>query len=414
MRVLIVTQYFWPEDFRINELAARLTALGHSVTVLTGLPNYPAGSFYEGYSLFGPFREAMADVRIVRVPIIPRGARKIRLSLNYLSFAVSASFLGPLMHREKPDVIFVYEPSPVTVGIPAVVMRAITGAPVVFWIQDLWPETPVALGVVRSQWLLRRITRLVEWIYEHCDQLLVTSLGFVEAVQARNKTGTPVSYFPQWAQDNGANIQESSFIRKLEASLPKGFLVMFAGNIGAAQSFETILDAADILRDHRDIHWVILGDGRMAEWVNTEARRRNLVSVRLLGRRPSTEMASFFYFADALLVTLKKDPVFSLTVPQKIQAYLASGKPIVAALDGEGAEVIRRAGAGIACGAEDPQGLADAVLRLSQMSADERHTIGLKARSYFEAHYEFEHLMTRLDQLLRDIACKGRRTHGTA
>ncbi len=403
MKVLILTQYFWPETFRINDLAQALAERGHAVTVLTGMPNYPGGRLYDGYGPFRPVEERFGSVRVLRVPLLPRGNRGgVRLALNYLSFVLSASVLGPLRYHGPCDVIFVYEPSPILVGLPAAVLRRWLGVPMLFWVQDLWPESLRAAGVVTSPALLGCVARLARFIYRRCDRVLVQSQGFVEPVVARGAERARVRYLPNWAESLYAPVEVEPGAPE-RAELPEGFRVMFAGNIGTAQSFETILQAATQLRERGDIHWVVLGDGHRRAWVEDEVRARGLgATFHVLGRRPVAAMPRYFSLADALLVTLRRDPIFELTIPAKLQSYLACARPVVAAIDGEGARIVLEAGAGLTCPAEDATALAANVLRMHAAGADERRRIGQRGRAYFEASFERERLVTRVEEMMAE------------
>jgi glycosyltransferase involved in cell wall biosynthesis len=409
MRLLIVTQYFWPEDFRINDLALGLRARGHEVTVLTGQPNYPHGRFFAGYGFFGRAEERYEGVRVLRVPLLPRGAGgAVRLFFNYLSFALSASLLGPFRVRGSFDAILAYQPSPVTVGLPALVLKRLKRCPLLFWVQDLWPETLSAAGAIRSRPALALVGRFVRFLYRHCDLVLAQSRTFLPHLRSQGVPGERIRYYPNSAE---------ALYRPLAAQpqspegrlLPPGFRVLFAGNIGAAQDFETVVEAAARLKDEPDVHWVILGDGRMQPWLEREIRRRGLeASVHLLGRHPVESMPRFFALADVLLVTLRRDPVFALTVPSKIQSYLACGRPVVAALDGEGARVIEESGSGLAAPAGDAGALAQAVRRLKRMTRDEREALGRSGRRYFEREFERERLLSRLEQWMGELASERR------
>ena len=404
MKVLIITQYFWPESFRINDLALGLKERGHAVTVLTGMPNYPSGQLFPGYRMFSPSRETFEGMPIHRVPLIPRGSgQRWRLVLNYLSFAFFASLLAPFRCRGPFDLIFAYEPSPITVGLPAIVLKKLKRVPIMFWVQDLWPESLSATGAVRSELLLRWVAKLVCFIYRRCDCILVQSEGFIPSVVALGADPRHVAYFPNWAETfyRPVAVDADSPERK---EMPAGFCVMYAGNIGAAQSFETILEAAALLRHHHDIHWVVIGDGRRRAWVEAQIVERGLKEkVHLLGLRPAEVMPRYFALADALLVTLKRAPIFALTIPSKVQSYLACAKPILAALDGEGARVVLESGVGIVCPAEDAKALAESVLRLSRMSSQERAAMGQRGRAYFEVNFEREKLLDRLESLMLRI-----------
>lgn len=402
MRILVVSQYFYPENFRINELATWLVGSGHEVTVLTAVPNYPAGRFFPGYGVFRRRHEIWNGVQVIRVPLVSRGrGGGLRLALNYLSFALLASVFGPIQLGRKFDAIFVHEPSPVTVGIPAVVMHRLTGAPIYFWVLDLWPESVAAAGGVRAKWLLNLLARLTRWIYRHCERVLVQSRAFIPRIRAMGVSGERIAYFPNWAEA----IFGVSKATQPPVPLPNGFRIMYAGNIGVAQDFPAILSAAEQLKTRDDIHWIILGDGREAPWVRDEIARRSLGRVvHLLGSFPAERMPDFFAHADAMLVSLKTDPVFALTVPAKVQAYMACGRPIVAMLDGEGARIITEAGAGIAVPAGNAVGLADAVQRLAGMSSTELRDMSEKAAEYNSANFSRDRLFEQLEAWMKRSA----------
>jgi glycosyltransferase involved in cell wall biosynthesis len=397
VNVLIVTQYFWPEEFRINDLAVGLSERGHSVTVYTGKPNYPGGSFFPGYGVFGQARERYRAVEVLRVPLIPRGrGGPIRLALNYFSFALCASLLAPIRCTGRYDVILVYEPSPITVGLPARVLRALSGAPVFFWVQDLWPESVQATGAIRRHCLLELVGRLTRFIYRGCDLILVQSQAFIDSITRLGVPSERIRYYPNSAEPlyRPVALAQDAPERK---QLPSGFRVMFAGNIGAAQDFETILAAAELLCE-TSVHWIVLGDGRMGDWVRGEIRRRKLEHcVHMLGRHPVETMPRWFAAADAMLVTLRSEPIFAYTIPSKVQSYMACGKPIIAALDGEGARVIREAAAGIAVPAQQPRALAEAVRRLAELPPEDLESMGASGRRYFETHFERDMLLEQLE-----------------
>lgn len=408
MRVLIVSQYFWPETFRINDVALGLRERGHEVTVLTGMPNYPQGRFYKGYGPLRRYQKSYRGVQVRRVPMFARRAGgRVRLSLNYLSFAVSASLLGPLWCREKYDLILVYEPSPVTVGLPAIVLKRLKGLPIMFWVQDLWPESLSAAEAINSERILNLVARVVRFIYKRCDRVLVQSRAFTSRVAALGARREDIRYFPNWAEDLYKPLELEGDAPE-RAEMPQGFRIVYAGNVGAAQSFETILSAAEKLKDHADIRWIIFGEGRMQGWVRGQIKNMGLENtVYLLGSRPMERMPGYLSLADALLVSLRKAPIFSLTIPSKIQSYLASGKPILASLDGEGARIVREAGAGTVAPAQDADALAEAALELYRSSSEERDQMGLQGRSYFEEHFEREKLLDRLEDWMRELTAEG-------
>jgi colanic acid biosynthesis glycosyl transferase WcaI len=402
MRILIVSQYFWPENFLINNLAVGLVERGHRVTVLTGSPNYPQGSFFEGYGFFNR-SEDYHGVRVVRVPLLPRGGGGgLRLALNYLSFAACASLAGPLLCRGGHDLVFVFEPSPITVGIPALILRKLLRAPLLFWVQDLWPESLSATGALRSPRLLAQVGRMVRQIYRRCDLILVQSRAFTDSVVDQGADPGRIRYFPNSAEKVFAGPAPSC---PVQPALPDGFRVVFAGNIGAAQDFETIIAAAEELKGYRDIQWIIIGDGRMREWAQARVLALGLGgNFHFLGRHPVEAMPAFFSAADVLLVTLKKQKIFALTIPSKVQAYLACGKPVIAALDGEGARIVAEAGAGLSCPAEDPAAFARTVLEMYQTPKAGRDRMGVNGKAYYRANFDRDLLLDRLVLWMKELS----------
>jgi glycosyltransferase involved in cell wall biosynthesis len=403
LHVLVVTTYFWPENFRINDLAAELVAKGHKVTVFTGIPNYPDGKFFDGYGLFSKRDEQYRGVRILRYPLIPRGKGKPwNLFLNYLSSAICSSVLAPFMCRDSYDVIFVCQLSPVTVGLPAVVLKKLRSIPVVFWILDLWPESLLATGAVRSPALLGTVRRLIRWIYGRCNRILVSSRGFSGGVATTGGYAGPIGHLPNWVEPEYTSTPDAHDPEI--ALLPLGFRIMFAGNIGEAQDFPTILEAAEKLKSYQDIHWIILGDGRKAGWLEAEVQRRGLQNqFHLMGRYPATIMPGFYSQADALLLPLRRDPLFELTAPGKLASYLASGKPVVAALDGEGARIVEEAGAGVGCPAGNPELLAARILQMYRMPAEERARMGERGSLYCKEKFDRKVVLDKLEMALLEV-----------
>jgi len=399
MRILIVSQYFWPENFRVNDLSTGLVQRGHQVTILTGIPNYPDGKFYSGYNFLKNTRQNYCEAQVIRVPLIPRGkGGNLNLILNYLSFVIFGTLLVPFVCRQKYDVIFVYGISPILMAIPAIFLKKIRKVPVVLYVLDLWPESIAAVGAIKSPFFLSIVKRIVHFIYKHCDQILVSSPGFVERIKEMSIEESKINYWPQWAEDNYkiVVVKENSVESR---EMPSGFRIMFAGNIGAAQGFKTIIEAADKLKNHLNIHWIIIGDGRMKPWVENQVRLRKLENtVHLLGKRPVETMSSYFALADVLLVSLKKDSIFTLTLPAKIQSYMACGRPILACLDGEGARVIQESGAGVTCTADDHELLAGSALKMSNLTDVERKGMGLRGRAYFEKHFTRDILLSQFEK----------------
>lgn len=398
MRILIVSQYFWPENFRINDLATELARRGHAVTVLTGVPNYPEGDVFPRYRSDPGSFARFGEVAVVRVPIVPRGRSSVRLILNYLSFAFSAATLGTWKLRDSAfDAIFVFQTSPVTAALPAVLLRRLKRAPLLMWILDLWPDTLAAIGVVRSPRLLRWVGALVRFIYDRCDRILVQSRAFSGKVAALASRPDTIRYFPGWAEAIFDDKETPLPVVEL-APYEADFKVLFAGNIGEAQDFPAILDAAERLRDRPRLRWIIVGDGRAASQVREDVARRGLgEAVVFLGRHPLERMPAFFAAADALLVTLRAEPIWSMTIPGKVQSYLAAGKPLLGMLDGEGGRVIAEAGAGLVAAAGNGAALAANVERLMAMDRAARATMGENGKRFGEREFNRTHLVDSLE-----------------
>ena len=399
MRILIVTQYFWPENFKINDIALALKERGHEVLILTGKPNYPNGKFSKGYTFFNKRKEFWNGIKIYRSPIIPRGKGKgIQLFVNYISFAIFAS-IKLLFIKNKFDKIFIYEPSPITVGIPGIVAKYKFKAPLYFWVQDLWPESISAAGGINNKSVIAILDWLTRFIYKHSKKVLVQSKAFIPYILNQNTEKYKLVYYPNSTENY---YKELSTDQELLKTLPKGIKLLFAGNIGEAQSFDTLLQAASILKKELiDVKWIILGDGRMKEYVNLKIKELNLGdNFFLLGAFPSTEMPKYFSCADALIVSLKKDPIFALTIPSKIQSYLACGKPIITSLDGEGSRIIEEANAGFTSPSEDYEGLVANIKKFLTLSNEEQKKLGQNGRAYFNIEFEREILVDKLEKIL--------------
>ncbi len=396
MRILVVTQYFWPENFRINDLVSEFCRLDHEVTILTGYPNYPSGTLFPEFRL-NPSTFANFDgANILRVPIIFRGKSGLRLMLNYISFVISATVLGIWRLRgQKFDVIFVFEPSPITVGLPAIVLSYIKRTPLTFWVLDLWPETLQAIGVIRSQYVLKAIGSLVTFIYNRCDLILAQSRSFIPQIRKYCQEEIKVEYFPSWSE---TTFDYSTVDLAEEVPVAEGvFSIMFAGNIGDAQDFPAILDAAEVVKGDGGMRWLIVGEGRASEWVRSEVIRRGLEHCfLLLGSYPIDRMPSFYKHADVLLVSLKAGSIFEMTIPGKLQSYLAAGIPILGMLNGEGAEIIRRSGAGLSIPAGDGLALATAVMHMANMNIEDRLKMGRAGLALNGVEFNREALIPRL------------------
>lgn len=400
MKILIVTQYFWPENFKINSLALDLKKRGHDVVVLTGLPNYPEGKIYSGYSFFNNRSENWNGIKIYRSKLIPRSqSGAVRLLLNYVSFAFFAS-IKVFSIKEAFDKILVYEPSPITVGIPAIIAKKVLKADIYFWVQDLWPESLTDAGGIKNKVILNLSENLTKYIYDHSRVILIQSKAFRKYIENQGVNGNKIHYFPN-PTESFYKVEPQS--GSLKINFPKGFNILFAGNIGEAQSFETLVEAALLLKKKGyPIYWNIIGDGRQKNYYQQKVIEYNLQDNFIFyGSFPPEEMPKLFTCVDVLLVSLKKSKIFSLTIPSKMQSYLACGKPILGSIDGEGGRIIMEANAGFACEAEDSFCLSEALIKLYNMSPDDRNALGSNARRYFEAEFDNEILLDNLETILK-------------
>jgi glycosyltransferase involved in cell wall biosynthesis len=399
MRILVVSQYFWPENFKINDLCLGLKERGHTVTVLTGIPNYPKGKFYDNYSFWKNNDEEWHGIKIYRSKLFSRGNNGMRLMLNYGSFVMFGA-LKSLFIKEKFDKIFVFEPSPVTVGLPAMFVARKMKIPYYFWVQDLWPESLSAAGGINNKTVLSFFDKITRSIYKSAEKVLVQSEGFIDYIVKQGIPREKIIYYP--------NSTESFYKPVLAAEayqqkLPKdGLKVLFAGNLGEAQSLDTLVDAAKILKDRQvHVNWILLGDGRQKEHLVNEIKRKGLEeNFHLLGSYPSEEMPLFFSCVDALIVSLKKNDIFALTIPSKLQSYMACGKPVIASLEGEGARIVEESRSGFVSPPDDAVGLAENIIRLYNAADDQRMEMSQNGLTYFKEQFERELLLDKLIQIL--------------
>lgn len=402
MKLLIFTQYFWPEPFIINDLTRILAEQGHQVVVVTGKPNYPEGYVYDGYRIYGVQREYLYEnVEVIRLPLLPRGKGGAReLLLNYLSFVVSGCMLAPWqLKKRKFDAILVFAPSPIIQVFPAIILKWVKGAHLALWVQDLWPESLSATDHVRHPHLLKLVSWVVKGLYAGCDTLLVPSRAFEEPV-ARHASREKIVYYPNSIDVPPSAATVVEIPTDLIAVLEQSFSIVFAGNLGVAQSLETIVQAAILLKEHPGIRFVLVGSGSRLAWLQEQKKIHQLDNLLLPGRFSMSVMPQIFQRASVLLVSLKDEYIFAQTIPSKVQAYLAAGRPIIAALRGEGARVIVEAGSGMACDPDNPAALAEMIIEMKALPADRRQAMGRSGKAYFNEHFEMRHQVERLVEIL--------------
>ncbi|WP_161500076.1 glycosyltransferase family 4 protein [Bradyrhizobium sp. AC87j1] len=385
LRVLVLSQHFWPESFRINEVVVSLRAFVN-VEVLAGQPNYPMGHTFKGYRATGIGTERHPlGYMIHRVPVVPRGrGGTLRRVANYVSFVLSALLFAPWLTRgRRYDVIFVYANSPVLQGLPAAFLKRLKRAALVIWVQDLWPDSLEATGYVRNKAALAAVATVIGFIYRRADLLLAQSRGLVEKLRELAGSRVPIVYHPN--PGDIAMMERCTAGTSAIAMEPSCFNVVFAGNLGAAQALETIVACAETIVDP-SIRIILVGAGSRATWLREEIARRNLRNLELAGQHPPEAMPAIFANASALLVTLGRANNLPLTIPSKIPSYLAAGRPIIGSLDGEGADLIRGAKVGFSVPAEDAAALASAIIEMRNLPAAKREAMGAAGRAYFEQH----------------------------
>ena len=379
-------------------MAFELTRLGYDVTVLTAIPDYPGGKFFDGYGFFRKRKETVRGVKVIRAFIIPRGqGGTIRLLLNYLSYFLSSLMVSIRLGLfGKFDRVLIHETSPVMIGVPAVIVKKLQKIPLCFWVLDLWPESLQAAGGVNNPWVLGMFRRMTTWIYRHSDKILMSSKGFESSILEKGDFANKLVYFPNWAD----KALEGHGSYQLPA-LPNGFIAMFAGNMGEAQDFDHIMSAAKLLKDERHIHFVFVGDGRKRPWVEAYRDKYGLQeTVHWVGRHPVEAMPSFFEKADVMLMTLKDVSIFNLTAPAKLQAYMSASKPILAMMNGEGPRIVAEAECGRSVPAADAEALAKTLREMSKMNKTELAKMGLRGKAYQQAHFDLDKSISHLIEIL--------------
>lgn len=382
-RVLLMTQWFDPEPtFKGLVFARELVSQGFEVEVVTGFPNYPGGKIYSGYKIKPLQREVIDGVQITRVPLYPsHGQSGLGRVLNYISFAATLLTYS-LFRAKKPDVIYAYHP-PLTVGIAAALVRFFRRVPVVYDIQDMWPDTLKATGMFSNEKLLNVVSRVCDWVYSNVDQVVVLSPGFKRLLIERGVPSQKIDVIYNWCAED--MMRATSSVPPANFPGASKFRILFAGNMGKAQSLETVITAAQLLKEQASqVSFVFLGGGVEVSRLEALARDKGLDNVVFLPAVPMQEVGAYLSSADALLVHLKKDPLFTITIPSKTQAYMAAGKPILMAVDGDAADLVRGAGCGVVSESDNPQALADAVFSLLRMTVPEREQMAENGRVFYQ------------------------------
>lgn len=398
-RILLVSQNFYPENFKSNDIAFELVNRGYVVDVLTGIPNYPQGRYFSGYGIFRRRIETVNGVKIYRIFQMPRGrkAGSVGLALNYFSFVFFASFWALFIALfRKYDAVFVHQTSPITQAQPAIIVRKIQKIPLYMWVLDLWPDamfSNISVGIITR--LTRRYTN---YVYNNSSKILISSPGFEDLIR-KNWAGTKeIVYYPNWCEDFHKMAQKS-----VALPLPDGFIIMMAGNLGEAQNFEIILKAALLLKD-TPVKFVFIGDGSRRPYIEEFVKLNKLEkTVFLLGKYPFEYMPAIYSRADAMLLTLKAwKPHLRATVPARLQSYMSAGRPVLAMIDGGSADIINAANCGYAVPSDAVLEFVEIIKKKVLTNLDDFERLGANGRRYFESHFQKDLCINNLERIISE------------
>ncbi len=396
--ILVISQYFYPEQFRINDICTEWVKKGYKVTVLTGIPNYPQGKYYDGYGLLKKRQEKYNGINIIRIPLIPRGNNSIMLVLNYLSFVVSG-FLWKLFTKINADFVFVFEVSPMSQALPGVWYARKKSIPCYLYVQDLWPENVKEVAGIRNKKVLNLIGNMVDYIYARCTKIFTTSNSFVDSIAERGVERDKIEYWPQYAEDFYVPLKEGNIN---EIPDDDAFNIIFAGNIGKAQGLEVLPKTAKILKEKsikRKIRFNIIGDGRYKEELKEYVNENDLDDMfNFIDRQPAIRIPEFLSVNDVAFISLTSSPLFSKTIPAKLQSYLACGIPIIASVEGETSKILNEASAGLSCRPGNPQDLTEVIIEMINKSEEEIRNLRKNARTYYINNFEKRKLLNRMDK----------------
>ena len=398
-KLLLLTQWFDPEPtFKGLLFAKALNEANFDVEVVTGFPNYPGGQLYAGHKLKLKNREVIDQIPVNRVYLYPsHGKSAIKRAINYISFALSA-LIYCLFFLKRKDVIYCYHP-PLTIGIAAVLISKIRRIPLVYDIQDMWPDSLSVTGMINNEKLLSVIGKLSLWVYNSADHLVVLSPGFKTLLEQRGIDDRKITVIPNWCDESALTPINERII-----DYPEGFNIVFAGNLGKAQSLSTIMDAAEILKTQgSSINFTIIGNGVELENIKFLAQHRKLDNVFFIPQMPMKDVISYLKASDALLVHLKKDPLFKITIPSKTQAYMFVGKPILMGVEGDAATIITEANAGLVFEPESAISLVEAAVALSQKNQDDLDKYAVNATEFYKDNLSLKNGIEKFSLIFNDL-----------
>lgn len=396
MKILVICQYYYPEQFRINDICETLVKKGNEVTVLTGLPNYPLGKVCKEYKFFRKRKEVVNGVNIIRNFEIGRRKGILFRILNYLSYMISASIRTSFL-KEDFDIVYVYQLSPILMAIPGIVYKNKHNVKLVLYCLDLWPESVVTFGIRKNTLIYKMLDKISKKIYNKADKIVVSSKTFKEDINGKNETEKEIEYLPQYSE---------KVLHPKKYQKHKEINFVFAGNVGKAQTVETIIMAANELKNIKNIKIHIVGEGSSLQNCKNLTKEFRLNNVIFHGKRDLEEMQSYYDLADAMLVTLSSDEFASKTLPGKIQACMATGNPIIAAANGETKKIIEEAKCGYCVPAEDSKGLANMMLDFSKKTSNEMNMIGKNSLNYYNENFNKEIIINKLVEILKKEGIK--------
>lgn len=398
MRILAICQYYKPEPFNVSDICEELVRHGHEVTVVTGRPNYPDGSIYKGYEGSQRLEETIENVDVHRTKIIPRKTGIINRVLNYYSFPLLGKRCIERL-QDDFDIVLAFQLSPVMMAKPGIFYAKRKNIPLFLYVIDIWPESLLAGGIKKESLVYKWFLKISKKIYSSADVLAVTSPSFSGYIEDLTGKKIKTIYLPQYAED---------IFSEISGGMPDGFSqdkinLTFTGNVGAAQSVETIVRAAALLKDHDEIVFHIVGSGSELENCKILSKNLDINNIVFHGRKPLEDMPMYHSASDAMLVTFSNTPTLAYTLPRKIQSYMAAGRPVLGAVTGEAKHVVEEAKCGFCCETEDCEGLAEICLAFSELTNEERKRLGLFAKTYYEEHFSrqafFESLEAQLEKM---------------
>lgn len=397
MKILVISQYYYPEQFRINDICKELVKRGHRVTVLTGIPNYPEGKFYKGYGLTKKRKDIKDGVDIIRIPIIPRGKNSIMLILNYISFVISGFFWSKFT-RKKFDKVFIYEVSPMLQALPGVWYAKRKKIDSCIYVMDLWPESIQLVTNINNKMVLKFINKVVNYIYINCKKIFTSSESFIENIHRRGLNKEKLVFWPQYAEEFYKPLDKEKYIK--DEMKTNDFKIVFAGNIGYAQGLDIIIDTAKILKEKNiKVKFYLIGNGRAKEELIKNVEKNNLQDyIKFVDKQPAEKIPEYYANADMAFITLKKNLISDEVLPAKLQSYFACGVPILGSADGEIKQVIEKSKAGFCVESGNAEKLAEQIEKCIKLTNEELKQMKENSRKFYEENYEKHMLLNKLEK----------------